>query len=121
MLLPMVILLFLAAAVAQESFASQKGDVKAGQKTYNTFCTACHGTSGRGDGQAAVALPVKPADHTDGKHMKALKDDYLFKIIKEGGAAVGKSQLMPAWGAQLKDQDIQNLLAYIRSLAKSSK
>jgi len=30
--------------------------------------------------------------------MKTLTDDHLFKVIKEGGVAVGKSQLMPPWG-----------------------
>jgi mono/diheme cytochrome c family protein len=49
--------------------------------------------------------------------MNTLKDDYLFKIIKDGGVAVGKAQFMPGWGAQVKDQDIWNLIAYIRTLA----
>jgi mono/diheme cytochrome c family protein len=50
--------------------------------------------------------------------MKTLKDGDIFKIIKEGGGAVGKSPLMPPWGAALPDQDIRNVVAYIRSLAK---
>lgn len=49
--------------------------------------------------------------------MNPLKDDYLFKIIKEGGASVGKAQFMPAWGSQIKDPDIWNVIAYIRTLA----
>jgi mono/diheme cytochrome c family protein len=49
--------------------------------------------------------------------MNTLKDDYLFKIVKEGGQSVGKSQLMPGWAAQIKDPDIWNVIAYIRTLA----
>jgi mono/diheme cytochrome c family protein len=117
----MVILVFLVAAVAQESFAGQKGDAKAGQKTFNTLCTACHGTSGRGDGPAAVALPVKPKNLADGKYMKTLTNEYLFKVIKEGGVSVEKSALMAPWGGQIDDQGIWNVVTYIRTLVKSGK
>jgi cytochrome c oxidase cbb3-type subunit 3 len=41
----------------------------------------------------------------------------LYKAIKEGGAGVGKSNLMPAWGATLKDEQISDVVAYVRSLA----
>ena len=49
--------------------------------------------------------------------MNALTDTYLFTIIKQGGQAVQKSQMMPPWGTQLKDQQIWDVIAYVRSLA----
>jgi mono/diheme cytochrome c family protein len=116
-----VMMVFVVTAAAQISFADEKGDEKAGKKTYGLLCASCHGNTGKGDGPAATALTPKPADHTDGKRMKALSDQFLFDIIKNGGASVGKSPLMPAWGGQLKDQDIRNLIAYIRELAESHK
>ncbi|MFQ5913854.1 MAG: c-type cytochrome [Nitrospinota bacterium] len=106
---------------APRSFAGQEGDPKAGKKTYGVLCASCHGNSGKGDGPAAATLPTKPADHTDGKRMHALSDQFLFDIIKGGGASLGKSPLMPPWGAQLKDQEIRNVVAYIRTLAKTGK
>jgi mono/diheme cytochrome c family protein len=117
----MVTLLFLVGAAASSSFAGQKGDAAAGKKIYAQLCASCHGSAGKGDGPAAAALPVKPADHTDGKHMKALSDTDIFNIIKGGGSSVGKSALMPPWGGQLKDQDIQDVVAYIRTLGKPTK
>ena len=48
--------------------------------------------------------------------MTALKDQYLFNLIQKGGAAVGKSPFMTP--AKLKDGEIQDVIAYIRSLAK---
>ncbi len=65
----------------------------------------------------AAAPPVKPRDHIDGKYMNALEDQYLFDFIKKGGAGMQKSPLMPGWGGQVSDQEIWNLVAYIRSLA----
>jgi cytochrome c oxidase cbb3-type subunit III len=93
------------------------GDPVAGKVTYEKTCAMCHGTAGKGDGPTAAVLNPKPRNHTDGQYMNALKDDYLFKIIKEGGPAVGKAPLMPGWAAQIKDDDIHNVIAYIRTLA----
>jgi mono/diheme cytochrome c family protein len=110
------------AAVSLSLFAGQSStqaaDVAAGKAKYAQLCGSCHGASGKGDGPAAGALNPKPRDHTDGKYMKTLKDEDIFKITKEGGPSVGKSPLMPPWGAALSDQDIRNVVAYIRSLAK---
>ena len=99
-------------------WAQTKGDAKAGKAKYDSLCGGCHGTSGKGDGPAAGGLNPKPQDHTNGKHMNTLTDQYLFDITKNGGVGVKKSPLMPAWGNTLKDDDVWNLTAYIRSLAK---
>jgi mono/diheme cytochrome c family protein len=108
--------LLISGMLATSSLAEQ-GDPKAGKVTYDKICATCHGTTGKGDGPAAAVLPTKPRNHTDGKYMNTLTDDYVFKIIKEGGTAVGKAQFMPAWGAQIKDPEIWNVVAYIRTLA----
>ena len=99
-------------------FAQTKGDPNAGKMTYGKQCVGCHGTAGKGDGPAAAALNPKPKDHSDGKIMNSVSDKDLFGIIKGGGASVKKSPIMPAAGKALTDQDIWNVVAYIRSLAK---
>ncbi|HEY2987369.1 MAG TPA: cytochrome c [Candidatus Binatia bacterium] len=92
-------------------------DKAEGKKYYVTYCSGCHGETGKGDGPAAVSLPVKPANHTDGAVMNQLPDKFLFEIISKGGQSVGKSPFMPAWGSQLRDKQIQDVIAYVRSLA----
>ncbi|MEO6165427.1 MAG: cytochrome c [Candidatus Binatia bacterium] len=99
------------------ALAQTKGDPKAGKAKYDANCIGCHGATGKGDGAAAAALNPKPQDHTDGKTMNALKDKYLFDIIKQGGKAVQKAAIMPAANKKLVDQDISDMVAYIRSLA----
>ena len=110
----LAILLALAPILAS---AQTKGDPKAGKTKYDANCTACHGATGKGDGVAAAALNPKPQDHTDGKVMNAVSDKYLFDIIKGGGEAVKKSKIMPVASKKLNDQDIWDMVAYIRSLA----
>jgi mono/diheme cytochrome c family protein len=99
------------------AFAQTKGDPKAGKVKYDANCIGCHGATGKGDGAAAAALNPKPQDHTDGKAMNALTDKYLFDIIKQGGKAMQKAPIMPAANKTLTDQDISDMVAYIRSLA----
>ena len=109
------LLLFLAPGLG---LAQSKGDAKAGKAKYDANCVGCHGATGKGDGAAAAALNPKPGDMTDGKAMKALSDKYLFDIIKNGGASQKKSPIMPGSGKKFNDQEISDMVAYIRSLAK---
>ena len=94
--------------------AAGKGDPAKGREKYNQICASCHGPLGKGDGPAAAALDPKPRDLSDAKYVSTISDEQLFKTVKEGGAAVGKSPLMPAWGGVLSDNDIWNVIAYLR-------
>ncbi len=98
------------------SFA--QGNVTKGKGIFDKNCVSCHGAGGKGDSPAAAALNPKPKDLTDKTYMAGLKDEQLVEIIKKGGGAVGKSPLMPPFGAALKDPDVQDVVAFLRSLAK---
>lgn len=87
-------------------------------KIYNTYCVQCHGVNRTGTGINIPALSVKPRDHTDAKGMGDLPDTEIFTAIKEGGLAVNKSGLMPAWGTVLNDDDITGLVRYLREVCK---
>jgi mono/diheme cytochrome c family protein len=89
-----------------------------GKKLYATYCSGCHGEKGKGDGPAAKSLPIKPADHTDGAVMNQLSDKFLVDVISKGGGSVGKSSFMPAWGSQLKEKQLGDIIAYLRSIAE---
>lgn len=52
-----------------------------------------------------------------GRKIYLLSDKHLFDIISKGGSAVDKSPFMPAWGSQLKEKQIREIIAHIRSLA----
>ncbi len=93
-------------------------DKAEGKKIYTTYCIGCHGDKGKGDGTAASALPVKPADLGDGTVMNQLPDSFLVEIVSKGGGAVGKSPMMPGLGSQFTAAQMRDLVAYIRSLAE---
>ncbi len=93
-------------------------DSAKGKTTFEQYCGSCHGSSGKGDGPAGAALNPKPKDLSSPGYVKGLKDDYLRDLITKGGPAVGKSPMMPAMGAALKPDDVNNIIAFVRSLGK---
>lgn len=94
--------------------AAEKGDAAKGKETFQTTCAACHGAEGKGDGVAAAALDPKPRNLSDAAYVSTLTDEHLYKVISEGGASVGLSPMMAAWGGTLSEQDIWNVIAYLR-------
>jgi len=100
--------------------SSFRGDPAKGAPIYAQLCSTCHGPTGAGDGPAAAALNPKPAAHNDPVFMATLTDEVIFNAIKNGGASVGKSPLMPPWGATLSDEQIRDVLAFVRTLAKTN-
>ena len=86
----------------------------AGQRLYADHCAVCHGASGQGDGPLAAGLTPRPGDLTQhmlpGKHT----DGQAFLWIKGGFP----NSAMPAWGNRLADQQIWQIVAYLRSLAQ---
>lgn len=88
-----------------------------GEELYAANCSSCHGVAGGSDGPLAATLQPKPSQHNDGGYMNALSNDYIFKVINEGGAAVGKSAMMAPWGTSLSEDEMWGLVAFVRSLA----
>jgi cytochrome c6 len=77
---------------------------------FKTKCAMCHGADGKA--QTAIGKADKIPDFTSPDVQKQ-SDDELAAIITNGK---GK---MPAYGKSLKPEQIKELVAYIRSLAKS--
>lgn len=110
-----------ALALLLPSAAAAAGDAAAGKETYQTFCVTCHGPGGKGDGPAAPKDPA-PRDFTKGDFKYDAdgngtpgEDADLAMVIKNGAAQYGGSPMMAPWG-HLSDEQIQDLVAYIRSL-----
>jgi mono/diheme cytochrome c family protein len=103
----------LVAAVA--TMPAQAGDAAAGQAKFSQFCAVCHGPAGLGDGAAAAGLNPKPRSFADAAWQAKVDDDYLHTVIGKGGPAVGLSPLMTAWGHVLNKDDVDNVVAFIRT------
>jgi mono/diheme cytochrome c family protein len=87
----------------------------AGQELYARFCASCHGRSGRGSWNATLSL-IRPGNLADRSRMQGLTDQYLADLVKHGGAPIGKPG-MPAFGFHLTDDEIRELVTYVRTLS----
>ena len=112
-----IIMLFLGIFLAGSFMSAHaaEGDAAEGKTQFQNICASCHGPEGKGDGVAAAALDPKPRDLGSAEIMSKMTDEHLFKVIKEGGASVGLSPMMAAWGGVLNDQQIWDVIAYIRT------
>jgi mono/diheme cytochrome c family protein len=89
------------------------GDSKHGQALFLQYCQGCHGPDGKGGGKGFMPH-VGPLARQD--YIENLPDEYLAAVITEGGAYVGKSAFMPSWKSTLSEQDIADVIAFIRTL-----
>ena len=91
----------------QEVRAELSKPVIRGGVVYKTYCVLCHGHLADGKTKSvnlydSVSLAIKPMP---------LK--YYAKIIRDGGAAVGKSGYMPSWRDELSNEQIRDVVAYL--------
>ena len=77
-------------------------------------CAKCHGEDGKGKTKMGEKLGVK--DYTDAKVQAEMKDDKMTKVIKEGIKEDDKTKMKGF--ADLSDDEVKSLVAYIRSLKK---
>ena len=82
---------------------------------FNTKCAGCHGKTGKGDTKMGQKLGVR--DYTDAKVQAKVKDEEMFKAIKEGLKKDGKVAMKP-YGDKLTEEEIKALVVYFRALKK---
>ncbi|MGH2617676.1 MAG: c-type cytochrome, partial [Thermomicrobiales bacterium] len=75
----------------------------------------CHGAGGRGDGPGAASLRRPPADLTVGHAIPHSDDDFAFWIAN----GIDGTD-MPAFGDQLDDGQVSDVIAYVRSLQQTA-
>ena len=78
-------------------------------KFFKTNCTLCHSEDGSGSSPTGKAMKAKDLRSSEVQNQT---DAQLAEVITKGR---GK---MPPFGAKIKPDDVTNLVAYIRSLAK---
>jgi len=84
--------------------------VSAGAEVFKSYCTACHGDQGHGDGPAGAALDPKPKNLAELQNQ--VGDDYLFWRINSGKAGT----LMVAWQGILTEEQIWQVISFIHTL-----
>jgi mono/diheme cytochrome c family protein len=97
-------------------------DAKRGEVVYKAGCIACHGADGTGADPASTVF-VRPhtfPDLTRCDQTTSEPDSSYKAVILHGGHGLGFSQIMPAFGDLLTDQQINDVIAYIRTFCHNT-
>ena len=127
---PLLFLLLFTAAALQSPTAPHKGgnptaakvknpiaptaeSIAAGKRSYQHLCIRCHGPEGKGDGTATTK--TEPSDLTGTKWDYGNSDGEVFGVIHDG-----ISVDMEPYSARIGDEEIWNLVNYLRTLRAKS-
>jgi mono/diheme cytochrome c family protein len=89
-----------------------------GKRIFYQQCVWCHAdATPAGPSNRSNLTPVPPLLN-DGATLNAESDEYMQNIITLGGAAMGKSAMMPPYGRTLSAQEIHSVIAFARAIAQ---
>lgn len=94
-----------------------------GKQIYEYFCAKCHGIDGRGNIPEEIKQnwDVPPPDFTDPYFNTREPRKDWYTVIKYGGARLGLSRTMPAFGDAFTDEQIYDVIEHIKSFVDQSK
>lgn len=109
--LPAVVLLSFRMWMGSGPAHAADGDAQKGKAVYARNCVLCHGAQGRGDGPVGKTINPPAADFTSAASKKKTDAELLATIVtgRPPTAMVG-------WKGQLSEAEIQDVLAYVKSL-----
>jgi cytochrome c oxidase cbb3-type subunit 3 len=91
-----------------------------GKRVFYNNCVWCHADATPAGPSNRINLSPTPPLATDGETLNSLPDEAMQNIITLGGAAMGKSAMMPPWGQTLTQDDIRAVMAFERAIAQTS-
>jgi len=91
--------------------ATGDASTKTGLALYTKNCASCHGKTGLGDGVKARALKTFPGDLSKDAYQKQTDGEHFYK------SKFGRDE-MPKYEGKLSDDDLWNLVNYMRTLKK---
>lgn len=99
--------------VNELTVSAESGDPVSGREIYVNTCIRCHGIDGKGT--LGIKLVPPPADLTS-RAVQSRLDGTLFRRIHGGKP----NTAMGAWKHALSDEEIWDVLAYVRTFGVES-
>jgi mono/diheme cytochrome c family protein len=96
-------------------FANDPVSAERGRAVYQQYCQTCHGLNGDGNGPAVAGLRIRPPSFRNPQHFLAPgMDGAHFWVVQHGDGRPGG---MPAWQGTLTDQQIWDVVNYVKELS----
>jgi len=111
----------LPATTFRNPIASTSASIATGKRVYDANCAACHGNRGQGAIKAGITISIieeqrgkQPPDLTDHQSDHGSSDRDVFRVIKRGLPPT----MMAGFDGRIPDQEIWNIVNYLRSLRR---
>lgn len=116
-----LILLASTALLFSQTIKQRSHDVKNGERVYKSGCIACHGANGAGAPPTLTEFkrPDTFPDFTRCDQTTAEPNSVWKAMIEHGGPSRGFSQIMPAFGELLSSEQIDDVIAYLRTFCQN--
>jgi len=89
-----------------------------GKRLFYANCVWCHADATPAGPSNRSNVTPTPSLMNDGDKLNGLSDEYMENMIALGGAAVGKSAMMPPWGRTMSQDEIRAVIAFTRAIAQ---
>jgi mono/diheme cytochrome c family protein len=109
------------AAKIKNPIASTPESIEAGKRAYQTYCGSCHGADAKGGITISVIEDrggKQPPDLTDAQWDHGSSDGEIAAVIKKG---VPPDFFMAPWDGRIKDDEIWDIVNFIKSAAATKK
>ncbi|MGQ0732361.1 MAG: c-type cytochrome [Acidobacteriota bacterium] len=98
--------------------AASPASVAAGRKTFQKMCAFCHGKDASGNGPMVPKGMTAPSNLVDATWDRGSTDGEIFMILRDGA---GPKFEMKGFKERLPDEDLWNVVNYLRSLDSKAK
>jgi mono/diheme cytochrome c family protein len=93
-----------------------RGDAERGKARFMKTCALCHGVDGGGRGKIALDPPARDLRDPDAR---AYPSDWgAYVVVRDGGATVGLSPRMIAYGRSLDEDQLHDVVRFVQELAR---
>lgn len=99
-----------AAEIPENPIEATEESVRAGLRVYGRFCRSCHGINLDGRGQSP-SPGTRPANLVDDEWVHGDSDGEIYNVIRQG---VPPNYDMDAWEGRITDEEIWNVINYLR-------
>lgn len=104
------------ARAIKNAVAATPASITAGAAAFKKYCAFCHGADAKGNGPLAPK-DSNPPDLTDAKWDFGSTDGEIYAVIANGA---GPNSKMVGFKGKMPDQDLWNIINYLRSLGPKS-
>lgn len=95
-------------------------NIREGKRLFIHYCSPCHGEAAEGSGRYFPSnIDPQPPDFINSDYFQETNENVIFRAIKFGSKALGKSNYSPPYRKTLIDEEIRYIIKYLKFLKES--